>query len=94
LGQSVVNPLVRTNGVPTGGGDSVKAFTTVDLHLAYTFKDLGVAKEAQFYVDVSNLLDQAPPFVNAYAVNGAVGYDGLNANPLGRVVNIGLRTKF
>lgn len=93
-GSSVVNPLVRTNGVPTGGGDSVKAFTTVDLHLAYTFKDLGVAKEAQFYVDVSNLLDQAPPFVNAYAVNGAVGYDGLNANPLGRVVNIGLRTKF
>jgi iron complex outermembrane receptor protein len=60
-GSSVVNPLVRTNGVPTGGGDSVKAFTTVDLHLAYTFKDLGVAKEAQFYVDVSNLLDQAPP---------------------------------
>jgi iron complex outermembrane receptor protein len=93
-GASVVNPLIRTNGVPTGGGDTVKAFTTVDLHLAYTFKDLGVAKEAQVFVDVSNLLDQAPPFVNTYTVNGAVGYDGLNANPLGRVINIGLRSKF
>jgi len=93
-GSSVVNPLVRTNGVPTGGGDTVKAFTTVDLHLAYTFKDLGVAKEAQVYVDVNNLLDQAPPFVNTYTVNGAVGYDGLNANPLGRVINIGVRSKF
>lgn len=93
-GSSVVNPLVRTNGVPTGGGDYVKPFTTVDLHLAYTFKDLRIAKEAQFYVDVNNLFDSAPPFVNAFATNGAVGYDGLNANPLGRVVNIGLRTKF
>lgn len=93
-GASSVNPIIRTNGVPTGGGDYVKAFTTVDLHLAYTFKNLSVIKEAQFYVDVNNLLDQAPPFVNTYTTNGAVGYDGLNANPLGRVVNIGLRTKF
>lgn len=93
-GSSVVNPLIRTGGVPTGGGDYVKAFTTVDLHLAYTFKNLSIAKEAQFYLDVNNLLDQAPPFVNTFTTNGAVGYDGLNANPLGRVINIGLRTKF
>jgi len=93
-GASAANPLVRTGGVPTGGGDSVKAFTTVDLHAGYTFKNMGVAKEAQVYVDVTNLFDTAPPFVNAYATNGAVGYDGLNANPLGRIVNIGLRTKF
>ncbi|HWU04042.1 MAG TPA: TonB-dependent receptor [Novosphingobium sp.] len=94
-GSSVVNPIVRTNGVPTSGGDHVKSFTTVDLHVAYTFKEVfSRMKEAQFYVDVTNLFDQAPPFVNTYTTNGAVGYDALNASPIGRVVNLGLRTKF
>ncbi len=93
-GSSVVNPIVRTGGVPTGGGDEVKAFTTVDLHLAYTFKDLAGLKEAQVYLDATNVFDKAPPFVNVFAVNGAVAYDNINANPLGRIVNIGLRTKF
>jgi len=93
-GSSVVNPIVRTNGVPTGGGDHVKAFTTVDLHAGYSFKEVGILKEAQLYVDVTNLFDKDPPFLNTYTTNGAVGYDGLNANPLGRVINIGLRTKF
>ena len=93
-GSGVVNPVVRTNGVPTSGGDHVKSFTTIDLHAAYTFKDLGFMKEATAYMDVSNLLDTAPPFVNAWGTNGAVGYDSLNANPLGRIVNVGLRTKF
>jgi iron complex outermembrane receptor protein len=62
--------------------------------LGYTFKKLPMMREATVYVDASNLLNKAPPFVNAYATNGAVGYDGLNANPLGRVVNVGLRSKF
>ncbi|WP_313806263.1 TonB-dependent receptor plug domain-containing protein [Sphingobium sp.] len=93
-GSSVVNALVRTNGVPTSGGDDVKAFTTVDLHLGYTFKNLAGLNEAQVYVDATNMFDKAPPFVNVFNVNGSVGYDNLNANPLGRIVNIGLRTKF
>ena len=81
-------------GLPVGGGDRVKAFVTVDAHLSYTFKDAGPLKSLQLYVDASNLFDTAPPFYNTYALNGAVGYDGVNANPIGRVVTIGLRTKF
>jgi hypothetical protein len=49
-GASAVNPIVRTGGVPTGGGDKVKAFT-VDLHAAYTFKNLPAMREAAVYVE-------------------------------------------
>ena len=86
--------LTKTNGVPTGGGEPVSAFTTVDLHAAYTFENLGALKKANLYVDVSNLFDKAPPFVSTATNNGAVGYDSFSANPLGRVISIGLRTKF
>ncbi len=93
-GATPVNPRVLVNGLPSSGGDPVKSFITVDTHLAYTFKDMGPLKSAQLYVDASNLFDTAPPFVNAYALNGAVGFDGTNANPIGRVVTVGVRTKF
>jgi iron complex outermembrane receptor protein len=93
-GSGVVNPVVRTNGVPTSGGDHVKSFTTVDLHASYTFKNVGMLREATAFVDVSNLLDTAPPFVNTWGTNAGVAYDALNGNPLGRIVNVGLRTKF
>ncbi len=88
------NAVLRTNGLPTGGGDKVKSFITVDTHLAYTLKDMGPFKSLQLYLDASNLLDTAPPFYNAYALNGAVGYDGTNANPIGRVITVGVRSKF
>lgn len=93
-GSSAVNPVTRTNGVPTGGGDKISAFGTVDLHLSYKLDRLSAMRDATFYVDITNLADKAPPFVNTYTVNGAVGYDALNGNPIGRVVNIGVRTKF
>ena len=94
-GSGVMNPIVRNAaGVPVGGGDPVKAFSTIDLHVAYTFKDLGALKSANLYLDVTNLFDKAPPFVNTTTTNGSVGYDSFSANPLGRVVSVGLRSKF
>ena len=94
-GSGVMNPITRNAaGVPTGGGDPVKAFTTIDLHLAYTLKDFGMLKKANLFVDATNLFDKNPPFVNVATNNGAVGYDSISANPLGRVVTIGLRSTF
>jgi iron complex outermembrane receptor protein len=94
-GAGVMNPLVRNAaGVPVGGGDPVKAFSTIDLHAAYTFKNIGMLKSANLFVDVTNLFDKAPPFVNTTATNGAVGYDSFSSNPLGRVMSVGLRSKF
>ncbi len=88
------NPVVRTNGVITGGGLPVKAFTSVDLNLSYKIKDVGFLDSAQLFVDVTNLFDKAPPFANTYGIDGGSGYDNLNGNPLGRVVTVGIRTKF
>ena len=94
-GSGVMNPIVRNSaGVPVGGGDHVSPFTTVDLHLSYTLKDFAHFKKANFFVDATNLFDKNPPFVNVATANGAVGYDSASANPLGRVVTIGLRSTF
>ena len=91
---SVANAVTRTNGVPTGGGDVVKSFTTVDMHLGYKFSDLGPLSEVQLFADATNLFNTAPPQYNAYNTNGSVAYDNINASPIGRVVTVGLRTKF
>ncbi|MCP5143490.1 MAG: TonB-dependent receptor [Gammaproteobacteria bacterium] len=87
-------PVERNSlGIPISGGRPVSSFTTVDLNVAYTFEDLFGFGEAKVYVDVSNLLDEDPPFVNANFA-GYSGYDSFNASPIGRVVSVGLRTKF
>ncbi|UAJ10122.1 TonB-dependent receptor domain-containing protein [Glacieibacterium megasporae] len=85
---TTLNPIIRTNGVPTGGGDHVAAYTTVDLHVAYTIPQKYLHK-AQVFVDATNLFDRNPPFYNI-----AAGYDVFEANPIGRVVTIGVRTAF
>lgn len=83
------NPIIRNaQGVPTGGGDPVKAYNTVDLHVAYTVPQTFL-KKAQLFVDATNLFDKDPPFYNS-----ALGYDTFEASPIGRVVTIGLRTAF
>ncbi len=88
------NPVQRDAlGTPIGGGDPVSSFTTVDLNVSYTFEELAGMGDVTAFVDVSNLFDQDPPFVNAN-FGGVSGYDGFNASPIGRVVSLGLRAKF
>jgi len=88
------NPVQRNAlGTPIGGGDPVGSFTTVDLNLSYTFEELGGLGDLTTYVDISNLLDTDPPFVNANFA-GYSGYDSFNASPIGRVVSLGVRAKF
>jgi iron complex outermembrane receptor protein len=90
---NTVTPVTLVNGLPAGGGDKVDSNTTFDLHLSYTLDDAGWlgAKLAgsQVFVDVQNIADKAPVFYN-----GATGYDGYTGNPIGRMVTIGVRTKF
>ncbi len=80
------------NGNKIGGGRPVSSFTTVDLNIGYTFEDVGPFRDTKIYLDVTNLLDQDPPFVNAAAGLNS-GFDPFNASPIGRVVSVGLRTK-
>ena len=94
---SVATPITRVNGLPTGVGDSVASFTTLDLNLSYKFEDMGFARELQLFLDGTNVLGRKPPQYNTFGVGGvtgSAGFDGINASPLGRIVTLGVRAKF
>ncbi|QIK77810.1 TonB-dependent receptor [Sphingomonas piscis] len=77
----------------------VGSFTPVDL--AVTWRLGGpdsynlVGANVALGVEVRNLFDQKPPYVNiAPSGNGSGGYDASAANPIGRMVAASIRTKF
>jgi len=93
-----VTPLTRDeNGNPNGGGDTVEASNTFDLHLAYDL-DLGDTLEGvTLALDVRNVTDEDPPFFNGNQggfMGGAWGYDNYTANPVGRLVTFAVRMNF
>ena len=91
-------PLTRdANGNPNGGGDTVKATNTFDLHLAYKMSLGPVFDDVNVSLDVRNLADKDPPFFNGNQggfMGGAWGYDNYTANPIGRLVTLGIRANF
>jgi iron complex outermembrane receptor protein len=87
---TTVTPLTRNaQGVPTGGGDRVKAGNFFDLHVAYDVPGDGLTQDLQVFVDVNNLFDKDPPFYNSNN-----GYDTFSGNPIGRLTTIGVRKKW
>jgi len=97
-GGSTVTPLTRdANGNPDGGGDTVDATNTFDLNLAYRFDLGGTIEELSVSLNVRNITDEDPPFFNGNQggfMGGAWGYDNYTANPVGRLVTLGIRTDF
>ncbi len=81
------------------GSPGVDSWTTVDLNLSY---DFGIAagradNGLRLNLSVQNLFDEAPPFVSAGSTGvilAPIGFDPANANPLGRLVVIGLAKKW
>lgn len=68
----------------------VSSYTTVDLSLAYKLDTImPLVKEAEIGLNVTNLFDRDPPFVDI-----AGGFDPVNASPVGRVVAASLRARF
>ncbi|WP_296615785.1 TonB-dependent receptor [Sphingomonas sp.] len=65
----------------------IDAFKTVDLYLAYDLGEHGILKNAMLTLNVDNVFDQDPPWLNT-----ATAYT--NGSTLGRLVTFGLRTKF
>lgn len=60
----------------------VDSWTTVDLTIAHeTGSDSGFLSDVRMSLTTQNLFDEDPPFVDT---RGGVGYDAINANPLGR----------
>lgn len=87
---TTVTPITRSAaGVPTGGGDKVKAGNFFDLHVAYDFQGEGMTKGLQLFADVNNIFDKDPPFYNSNN-----GYDTFSGSPLGRLTTIGFRKKW
>ncbi|MES1202345.1 MAG: TonB-dependent receptor [Pseudomonadota bacterium] len=74
----------------------VRAFTPIDLHFGVTPFKSAKLKNTQFTLDVDNVFDQSPPYVNegTDGDNAGNGYDKRAANPLGRVITFGVRAAF
>ena len=70
-------------------GQRIDAYTTIDTHLAYDFDDGGWMSGGQVFVDVNNLFDEEPPFVNTSG-----GFSSAEASPIGRVVTVGFRKRW
>lgn len=85
---SAINPVTSENGIPTGGGDKVKSYTSVSLNLQYNLSDV-LPIDATLFADVDNLFDAYPPFVNFSS-----GYDNFVTFPMGRVVTVGAKVRF
>jgi iron complex outermembrane receptor protein len=92
-GSAAIQPS-RVAGLPDGGGgDPVDSFATVDLNFAFMIRD------TELFLDALNLFDEEPPQYNTFAIGGnngvgVAGYDPINASPLGRVLTVGVRTRF
>ncbi len=87
-GSTALNPVTSSGGIPNGGGDKVRVYTTFDANLTYKFGK-SIPGEPSLFVQVQNLFDTYPPFENT-----SQGFDNFVGFVLGRVVNVGVRVKF
>jgi iron complex outermembrane receptor protein len=96
VSSSATTLIGSTNGIFNGaGGDTVDAWTTLDLHLGYNF-DGGFLGNDNVSFTVRNLLNTYPPFFNGTAGqnNGPTfGFDAYVSNPIGRIVELGFTAK-
>lgn len=79
--------------------ESVESYTPIDLFVSWTVGGNSDATpfdgEATFGLEVRNLFDVAPPYVNiAPSGNGSGGYDATAASPIGRMFAVSVRTRF
>ncbi len=77
---------------------NVGSYTTVDVHLGFDLQSYfhsDYLRNTRFLVDVNNLFDTNPPFVNiAESPNGGGGWDPTEANPIGRLVSVAIDKKW
>ncbi|HEX3756547.1 MAG TPA: TonB-dependent receptor [Rhizomicrobium sp.] len=84
---SSLNPITFDgNNNPAGGGDHVHANITSDFHIAYDFQS--AFGDDEISLSARNAFNQRPPFVNSSG-----GWDTWVANPLGRILTVGLKAK-
>ncbi len=74
----------------------VSSYTTMDLHLGYVLPKIGGWNhETTIGLDVSNLFNTKPPYVNvAPSPNGGGGFDATATNPIDRIIAVSANVKF
>jgi iron complex outermembrane receptor protein len=83
-------PLVRDALFsPVGGGQPIPSFTTFDAHAGYNFGKSGPMANGEIDLTATNIFNRPPPFYNT-----ALGFDSFNANPIGRLVSLGISKKW
>jgi iron complex outermembrane receptor protein len=95
---NTITPIIRdANGNPQSGGDVVDATNTFDLNLSYKLSAGGMFEDMGVSLNVRNLTDEEPPFMNHNQggfMGGAWGYDNYTANPIGRQITLAVRASF
>jgi iron complex outermembrane recepter protein len=87
--QASVNYLNAYRNMTSTLVRDVSSHTTVDLDVSYTFEDGTIAEGTRIGVNVRNLFDTNPPFVDA-----GMGYDPSAASALGRIVSLSASKRF
>lgn len=80
----------------TEPGSNIDSWVTVDLNMKYAFETGPFAwlNDTDLVLNVSNLLDEDPPFVDGFLPGLDLNYDSDNANPVGRVVSLQLTKRW
>lgn len=75
---------------------AVRAYTPIDVHVGYKLPFEGMMSGSQVTLDVDNIFDQDPPYVNTGVAgrNAGNGFDVNSANPIGRVITVGVHKTF
>ncbi len=72
---------------------SIDPWTTIDINFTYRFKSetaSGLLDNVRTSINVRNLFDDDPPFVEASDAATVSFFDGANANPLGRFISVNI----
>lgn len=73
----------------------VSSWTTFDLNLAYDFaRSRGPLSGLRVSMNATNIFDRDLPYVSYFVGTYTAGFDGENANPLGRMVSLQLTKKW
>ncbi len=97
VSSTATTAIGSTNGIYNGtGGDPVDSWTTIDLHLGYSF-ETGYLGSDNVSLTVRNLFNDYPPFWNGtQGQNGGgntAGFDAYVSNPIGRIIELGFTAK-
>ena len=80
------------SSIQTGSEVKVDSWTTLDLLVSYeTSADEGTFWHgSRFSLNVDNLLDEAPPFVDQTQLFDGINFDAVNADPIGRFISLNI----